>query len=248
MCTVVVLRRPDHAWPVLLAANRDEMVERPWRPPARHWPDRPEVIAGLDEHAGGTWLGLNDFGVVAGILNRPRSLGPATDKRSRGELVLEALDHADAVAAATALGQLDGRSYRAFNMVIADNRDGYWLRSTGEGRVQLFTLPEGVSMLTAFDLDSNESVRTRRFLPQFRNARAPDPESGDWRDWEALLATRAPGDETDPNAAMTISTDFGFGTVSSALIALPAVESAAAPVYRFAAGPPDRAPYRNVPL
>ncbi|MGH6912187.1 MAG: NRDE family protein, partial [Geminicoccales bacterium] len=65
MCTVVILRRPDTAWPLLLAANRDEMRSRPWRPPGRHWPDRVEVVAGMDELAGGSWLGINDYGVVA---------------------------------------------------------------------------------------------------------------------------------------------------------------------------------------
>ena len=97
---MVILRRPGAPWPVILAANRDEREDRPWLPPARHWPDRPEVTAGMDELAGGSWLGLNDHGVVAGILNRVGTLGPQTGKRSRGELVLEALDHADAMAAA----------------------------------------------------------------------------------------------------------------------------------------------------
>ncbi len=60
MCTLVILRRPGHDWPTLLAVNRDEMVDRPWDPPARHWPDRLRVIAGLDRHAGGTWLGVYD--------------------------------------------------------------------------------------------------------------------------------------------------------------------------------------------
>ena len=101
MCTVVFLRRPDHRWPLMLAANRDEMADRPWRKPGRHWPDRPDVIAGQDELAGGSWLGINDAGVVAGILNRKDSLGPDPALRSRGELVLEALDHADAVAASS---------------------------------------------------------------------------------------------------------------------------------------------------
>ena len=82
MCTLVLLRRPGHPWPLLLAANRDEMVDRPWAPPGRHWPDRPEVVAGLDRTAGGSWLGLNDHGVVAAILNRRGSLGPAADAAS----------------------------------------------------------------------------------------------------------------------------------------------------------------------
>ena len=60
MCTLVILRRPDHPWPVMIGANRDEMIGRPWLPPARHWPDRPEVVAGHDELAGGSWLGIND--------------------------------------------------------------------------------------------------------------------------------------------------------------------------------------------
>ena len=107
MCSVVILRRPGHDWPVLLGANRDEMSERPWLPPGRHWPDRPWVVAGLDQQAGGSWLGLNDHGLIAGIMNRPQSLGPAAGKRSRGELVLDALDHADAREAAAAFAELD---------------------------------------------------------------------------------------------------------------------------------------------
>src|SRR5919108_5501887 len=103
MCTLVILRRPDHRWPVLIGANRDEMIDRPWQPPGRHWPDRAEVVAGRDLLAGGSWLGLNDWGVAAAVLNRHGSLGPAAGLRSRGELVLEALDHADAARAPAAL-------------------------------------------------------------------------------------------------------------------------------------------------
>src|SRR6185369_12562384 len=100
MCTVVILRRPGATWPTLIAANRDERQDRPWSPPGPHWPDRPEVVAGLDHLAGGSWLGINAHGLAAAILNRQGTLGPADGKRSRGELVLEALDHADAVDAA----------------------------------------------------------------------------------------------------------------------------------------------------
>ena len=48
MCSVVIDYRPDAAWPVILAANRDEMLARPWDPPGRHWPDRPNVVAGRE--------------------------------------------------------------------------------------------------------------------------------------------------------------------------------------------------------
>ncbi|MGC2853884.1 NRDE family protein [Novispirillum sp. DQ9] len=261
MCTVVVLRRPGHDWPLLLAANRDEMADRPWSPPARHWEDRADVVAGRDDLAGGTWLGLNDSGVVAGILNRFRTLGPQDGKRSRGELVLEALDHADAADAAEALAALDPAAYRPFNMVIADNRDAFWVRHAGQPGargVEVLPIPEGLSMLTAFELnDAAADPRIALHRPRFLAAPPPDPETGSWESWQALLASREAGPPdagVSRGAAMCFQMDTGFGTRSSSLIALPSPERAvlkapaADPVWLFAAGPPDRAPYSRVAM
>lgn len=255
MCTVVILRRPDHKWPLILAANRDEMASRPWKPPARHWPDRAEVVAGLDVEAGGTWLGLNDTGVVAGVLNRRGSLGRDAKLRSRGELALEALDHADAVDAAAALGALDGHAWRSFNMVVADNRDAFWIKSLGpegDGAVTVREIPEGLHMLTSGELDDPASGRIATFLPRFRAAPPPDPDSGDWRGWEALLAAREEGPDGEENGrerSMCIVTERGFGTLSSSLIALPAAaDLGVKPVWRFAAGPPGKTPFESMAL
>ncbi|MFO1059489.1 MAG: NRDE family protein [Dongiaceae bacterium] len=250
MCSLVILLRPGADWPVIVAANRDEMLDRPWDPPGRHWPDRPNLVAGRDRLAGGSWLGRNDEGVVAGILNRVDSLGPRPGFRSRGELVLEALDHADAVEAAAALGALDPRAYRSFNLVVADNRDAFWLRHAGPGapagRVEVMKLPPGTSMITAHDRNDPASARIRRHLPRFEAAPPPDPGAPDgtgWAGWEALLASRE-GDT--PRDAMAIVGGDGFGTVSSSLLALPAPGAAARPVWRFAAGLPGVAPFRPV--
>ncbi len=254
MCTLVILLRPGADWPVVIGANRDEMADRPWSPPGRHWPQRPGIVAGRDDLAGGSWLGINDDGVVAGIMNRMNTLGPQSGKRSRGELVLEALDHADARDAANALAELDGRAYRAFNMVIADNRDAFWLRhraengGAGAGIVEVRPLPPGYSMLTAHDRnDTVSSARIRHFLPHVRATPAPDPAHDEWKAWEALMAIRAPASAADPGDGMTVEYPNGFGTLSSALIALPA-PGAGKPVWRFAEGPPDRTPYRPVAL
>ncbi|MGQ0665129.1 MAG: NRDE family protein [Pseudomonadota bacterium] len=253
MCTLVILRRPGAEWPVLIAANRDEMKDRPWRPPGRHWPDRPEVSAGLDALAGGSWLGLNDHGVVAGVLNRPGTLGPAPDLRSRGELVLEALDHADAAVAAAALRALDPRAYRPFNLVIADDRDACWVKSLGaEGppAVAVRDIPAGLSMITAHDLNDSASARLRFHLPRFERAAIPDPGRGDWRDWEALLQSREAEPGAGPEGAMTIVMDSGFGTSSSSLIALPNrnADLRPDPIWRFAAAAPDRPWFHDITI
>src|SRR4051812_14774699 len=120
MCTVVVLVRPGHAYPLLLAANRDEHRKRLWDSPAAHWPDLPGVVAGRDRTAGGTWMGVNRSGVVAAVLNRAGTLGPILGKHSRGELPLLALRHDSAAAAAAAVSRMDAGNWRDFNMVIAD--------------------------------------------------------------------------------------------------------------------------------
>jgi hypothetical protein len=250
VCTLVFLFRPGHAWPAIVGANRDEMIDRPWQPPARHWPDRPEVVAGRDELAGGSWLGINDFGVVAGVLNRHGSLGPAPGQRSRGELVLEALDHADARAAAEALAAIEPKAYRTFNLIVADNRDAFWLRHadpSGTLPVTLLPVPAGLSMIASGDLDDPETPRIQRYRPLFAAAAPPDPGRGEWSSWERLLLDESPDGENGEPGAMRFVTGRGFGTVSSALIAIPAIERPdLKPVFRFAAHRPDAAPWRDV--
>lgn len=250
MCTVVLLRRPDHDWPLILGANRDEMIGRPWKAPAHHWPDRPGVVAGLDVLAGGSWLGVNRAGVVACILNRHGTLGPAQGFRSRGELVLEALDHADAVEAARALRHLNPGAYRSFNMVIADNEDAFWLRhadSTGGAPIEARPIPAGLSMLNAGELDDPDSGRFRTYRPLFEAAVPPDPEQNDFRAWEAQLSNTQYAPEDGPTGAMRFTTERGFATVSSALLALPrAGKGDDEPRFRFAAWHPEPAPWRDL--
>jgi uncharacterized protein with NRDE domain len=249
MCTLVILRRPEQRWPVLIGANRDEMMDRPARAPGRHWPDRPEVVAGLDLLAGGSWLGLNDWGVAAAVLNRIGSLGPAPGRRSRGELVLEALDHADAAAAVAALSALDPKAYRSFNLIVADSRDAFWLRHAGSARIEVHFLKEGLSLIAAGDLDDPGTRRLELALPRFRAAVVPEPSRGDWAGWERLLACDAapPGEEAE--AALRFRTESGFATMSSALLALPNHEEPALrPVFRYAEWLPQTRPWRDIDL
>jgi uncharacterized protein with NRDE domain len=247
MCTLVILRRPGHDWPIAIGANRDEMIDRPALPPGRHWPDRAEIVAGLDLLAGGSWLGVNDWGVAAAVLNRQGSLGPAAGRRSRGELVLEALDHADAVDAAAALSDLDPEAYRSFNLIVADSRDAFWLRHTGFGPIAARPIPDGLSVIAAGDLDQLTTPRLALARPRFLAARPPDPERGEWTAWQDLLADDTAPSGLPADAALRFRTPRGFATVSSALLALPAAPSPERrAVFRYAGWLPEAAPWRNV--
>lgn len=273
MCTLVLRREPRTPWPLLLAANRDELRSRPWRPPARHWPDRPEVVAGLDELAGGSWLGVNDHGVVAAVLNRVGTLGPAEDKRSRGELVLDALDFTDAASAAEILAELDPDAYRPFNLIIADAEDAFWLRHAGslpgfgfrtsEGtwrEVEAVRMPDadpaapqGRSMEIR-PLPAGLSMITAHDLNDLGSARirtylprferAPLPDP-EQGDWSGWIDCLAARDGAggDPRDAMTIVTGGDYGTVCSSLVALP---EEGPPALWFAPGRPGEVPFERI--
>ena len=249
MCTLVILHRPGHAWPISIAANRDEMAGRRAAAPARHWPDRPDAVAGLDREGGGSWLGLNDDGLVAAVMNRTGTLGPEAGKRSRGELVLEALDHAEADAAAGALADLDPAAYRPFNLVVADPRRAYWLRHGGDGEIRVHPIPAGLHMLSATELDDPGHPRIAFYLPRFLAAPAPRPETGDWEAWRRLLASPETDPTLNPESAMVLARPDGFGTRSSALIGLPAFPSPANPPrWLHAEGRPDLGSFDPVDL
>jgi hypothetical protein len=244
MCTVILLHRPGHAWPVLIAANRDERLDRRADPPGAWWPEHPGLVGGRDRSAGGTWMALNPAGVVATVLNRPGSLGPAPGKRSRGVLPLLALERAaSAGAAADLVAGLDAAAWRPFNMVIADSEGGWFAKGLGEGRPILARLPEGVSMVTAHDPNDLGSPRTARHLPRFRAAPVPDPAAEDWLSWENLLADG--GHERGLAETLCVPPLGGFGTVSASLLGLPETGRA---VWRFAGGPPGKAAFRLVAL
>ncbi len=248
MCTVVLLIRAGHAWPLVLAANRDELLNRSWDLPGRHWPDQPDVIAGRDRSGGGTWMGVNRHGVAAAVLNRQGSLGPAAGKRSRGELPLLALAHRSASEAAAAIAALGAGGWRSFNLVLADRWGAVFVRGLGHGHPEAQPLAPGLHMVTAHDPDDPDSPRVARHLARFRSAQAPGssargqaPEPDDWRAWQGILADRT----GQPGEQINVVPRGGFGTVCSSLLALP---QAGLPVWLFAAGPPHEAPFQPVRL
>ena len=85
MCLIVFAWRPGHAQPLIVAANRDEFYARPSLPLAQ-WPEAPNVYAGRDQEAGGTWLGIGANGRFAALTNIRDPHQPPS-RKSRGELV-----------------------------------------------------------------------------------------------------------------------------------------------------------------
>jgi uncharacterized protein with NRDE domain len=122
MCLAAFALNAHPRFPLVIAANRDEFFARPAAPMA-WWREQPDLLAGRDLGAGGSWFGLTRGGRLALLTNvrEPGRNDPAAP--SRGALVLDALFH-DGDAPAFAAGLAPG--YNGFNLVTGDLRRNTW--------------------------------------------------------------------------------------------------------------------------
>lgn len=69
MCTALIWFNPHADWPLCVAFNRDERYSRRELAPRLIEGSRAVCLCPLDEHSGGTWLGVNSFGLTMCIVN-----------------------------------------------------------------------------------------------------------------------------------------------------------------------------------
>lgn len=120
MCILFVAWRKIGDYPLLIAANRDEFYQRPAEP-ARFWPGQPDLLAGRDIQAGGTWLGITRHGRFAAVTNFREPRDPPAAARSRGSLVTDFLSSTDRSAPEHAEQVFKQREqYAGFSLLLCD--------------------------------------------------------------------------------------------------------------------------------
>jgi uncharacterized protein with NRDE domain len=158
MCTLSVFRLNSHC---LITMNRDDLVDRPEAPPKPPGVDPNEMIAPMDLKAGGTWIGLNRFGLVGCLLNRYDQSAPA-NARSRGRIVPEVLGQVARVEdAAAQVANFELDTYAPFTCVFLSRGDAVRLDWTG---VSLLTeiIPNQPSWMITSSSISELDVRAKR--------------------------------------------------------------------------------------
>jgi uncharacterized protein with NRDE domain len=129
MCLILFAVDSHPQFPLVVAANRDEFYARPTRP-LQPWPEAPQLLAGKDLNAGGTWLGLTRNGRFAAVTNARDSNVPP-QPRSRGALTLDFLLSDITPAAYAQQIWQQGSHYAGFNLLIGD-RSGLYYCSNSE--------------------------------------------------------------------------------------------------------------------
>jgi uncharacterized protein with NRDE domain len=118
MCVIFIAYRIHPRYPLIVLANRDEFYDRPTAE-AAHWEDHPEIYAGRDLIAGGTWLGVTEKGRFAAVTNF-REPGDARGDRSRGALVADFLASDKSPNEYLEHVQEDANRYSGFNLIVGN--------------------------------------------------------------------------------------------------------------------------------
>jgi len=241
MCTLVFAWQAFADTPLVVAANRDEALDRPSRPPETFDSD-PTILAPRDQQAGGTWIGVTDRGVFAALTNRWTDTDREGD-RSRGLLVRDTLSRESAEHAVRSVErELDARSYEPFNLVVADRSAALFVEY--DGKVAIRSFDPGVHAVANTGADGRYAIPDRRGehasqqadnVDRLRTALQPEPgEAAEtWR-------RRAREAIRDHDYGVCVHGD-GFGTRSSSLITMGETVE-----YHFADGPPCETDYRLV--
>jgi uncharacterized protein with NRDE domain len=135
VCLLIALFGVVPSAPLIVAANRDERYDRPAVAITTLREAQPRILGGRDEVAGGTWLAVNEFGVVAGLTNVPSPQGRDTTKRSRGELPVALAAHQDAAAAVAWIrATVDPPDYNPCWLLVGDRESLFYVDLTGGRR------------------------------------------------------------------------------------------------------------------
>jgi uncharacterized protein with NRDE domain len=246
MCTLAAFVGLSDALPLVVAANRDEFLDRPTIDPAVLAVD-PWVFAGQDVSAGGTWFGVNQHGMVVGLLNRRRPGGPDPSRRSRGLLCLEVLQTASPHAAAALLERLRSDDYNGFNLLVADRRQAL-VATPAESTVRITHLPPGVHLLTNLDLNDPTCPRIAKSSKHFSAITLPrdDEAAGLVEPLRHLLADHETALDPRADVIDTLCVHKpGYGTRSASIVAL---DATGRPRWWHAAGPPCRTAFQELVL
>jgi uncharacterized protein with NRDE domain len=133
MCLIAFAWNAHPALRLVVAANRDEMYDRP-AAPADWWADAPDVLAGRDLREGGTWMGITRGGRFAAVTNyRDPGLAQRTGAPSRGALIADFLRGGmDAEAYARELATR-AVAYNGFNLLVGDDGGLFYLSNRADG-------------------------------------------------------------------------------------------------------------------
>lgn len=173
MCTLLIARNLFRFYPLVVATNRDERLLRPSSGP-KLWGGAPKMLAPVDDVFGGTWIGVNEYGVLAAVTNRLSIPHESGQLLSRGMLIPAALEGRTAMEGLKRILDINGEMLNGFHLAIVDHTDGWF--ALGDGKeITARPMPDGLSVVTEQGWEPEHSHRARRIEALFRRETSRHP-------------------------------------------------------------------------
>lgn len=131
MCLISFSWQPGTAAPLTMTANRDEFHARPALP-AQFWDEYPDLLAGQDLEAGGTWMGVTKQGRFAALTNVRQLPAPYQGSISRGNLVKDYLISQVSPESYLVALHKQGLLYDGFNLIVGDRNQCWYLSNRND--------------------------------------------------------------------------------------------------------------------
>jgi uncharacterized protein with NRDE domain len=140
MCLILFALHQHEDYPLIVIANRDEYYARPTLS-AHWWSDVPDIFAGRDLEASGTWMGVNKKGRFAAVTNVRESAAYGPARLSRGKLTRDFLSAYE--SAETYLQSIESSAddYAGFNLLVGDSTGLYFYSNRNPG---IRCIPPGI--------------------------------------------------------------------------------------------------------
>ena len=121
MCLIAVAYHKHPRYKLILIANRDEFYSRATQK-AKFWDTDgyPDILAGKDLEAGGTWMGIAKSGKWAALTNYRDPEWKLENPISRGKLVLNFLTNSDSTQKYAQILNNEADKYLGYNILLGD--------------------------------------------------------------------------------------------------------------------------------
>jgi uncharacterized protein with NRDE domain len=157
MCLIIFAHHASRAYPLLVAANRDEFHRRATAP-SRFWPSDPTLLAGRDQQLGGTWMGVTRDGKFAAVTNSRDPQATREAPRSRGELPLDYLRGKQDPSLYLQAISDRAQEYAGFNLLLGDGSSMWYYSNNPQpsepGQNRPRALEPGIYGLSNAQLDT----------------------------------------------------------------------------------------------
>ncbi len=207
MCLIFISFQHHPKYKLAVAANRDEFYHRKTAA-ANYWSDYPQILAGRDLEAAGTWLGISTSGKISMLTNYRDLKNINPNAPSRGQLVSDYLKSSMTAEAYMQSIESEGKKYNGFNLIVGNPEEFWYYSNYRNGIMKLVPGFYGISNHLLESPWPKVLIGKQKIAPAFQSNDV-DPE----RIFEILYDDQVADDDQLPNTGLPLERERALSSM-----------------------------------